>query len=245
MRKEGESIFCKPGTSGALRALALWVVAICIVTSTGYAASFTFNYSVCYTGVSPDSNIKPWLTAKLTDFAPGQVLLALTAANLNDYENVKSWRFNFDPAFTAVQVGGLNFSKVASTGSFKNPTIRVDEDAINGGGGFEFDFNFAFAPGDDLSKTFSAGNSVTYLISGIPTLDITDFMFLSSSANGAFFSIAHIQNTGWRDSESGWVGAPFAPYVPEPGTVAGSIAALVFGVAVYRRYGKAPAPLSV
>ena len=73
-----------------------------------------------------------------------------------------------------------------------------------------------------------AGESVTYLISGITNLSAADFKYESSPAGGSgpFYAAVHFQNTGTSQNKSAWGEPGAGPItVPEP------TAAVLFSVA--------------
>ena len=176
---------------------------------------------ISYSAV-PDSPNTPWVSATFTTDG-SDVLLTLTGtANLTDPEKVKSFCLNFDDA---LDVSLLTAAYVSSSGSFVLPNF-VTRDPLNptdnmfkaDGDGY-FDARFDFDITDGTSRTFGAGDGVTYQLSyGAGDITADDFLFLSEpgGGQGMYHAAAHILSTGTDNGGSAWVGT----IVPEPSTIA-------------------------
>jgi hypothetical protein len=160
----------------------------------------------------------PWLTAEFNDLGTtGSVTLTLTATNLTGTESVKEWFLNLDPT---LNLSNLSFSVPTKTGSFDDPTISKGTDAFKADGDGYYDINIEFATAGDNTHRFTAGDSISYIISGIPSLTANSFYFNSTQGggHGVYLMAAHVQNTPGGGSGSGWV-APLQNPVPEPSTI--------------------------
>lgn len=187
------------------------------------AAVLSFDYSFEYTGAQTPTGPAPWLRATFDDEGTaGSVNFTLQALNLTGGEFVSRAFFNLDPALNA---NDLVFTPSAgTTGTFNLPAIQTGSDSVIAGGGARFDIQFSFAMGPPQDR-FGAGDSVSYAITGIPTLTANSFDFLSvGGGQGSLPTSAHVQ--GISGDGSGWV------TIPEPAAL-GLLA--IAGVALLRR----------
>lgn len=184
-------------------------------------AGLSLDLDTAFNGTSPLSSNTPWLTADFTTVG-NNVLFTLTAtANLTGSENVSQFYFNFDDS---LKVNWLHFSVASTTGSFSLPDVNLRKNSFKADGDGKYDIRLDFTTGGRLSRTFNAGDSISYLIcySG-GAISEQDFDFLSFPDHGVgpFYAAAHVQNTGGGVC-SGWIadGQPGVTPVPEPSTFA-------------------------
>ena len=183
----------------------LWAMAALVaLAGSARAAIVTYDLDIEYSGATPPAGAGPWLRATFDDGGgSGTVTMTLTSLNLVSQEFVRFWHFNLDPAFDATN---LVFSAPLKVGAFADPAINLGTDAFQaaGDGLYDIQLAFGFAPPSDR---FGAGDSVSYTITGIPTLTANSFSFLSAPAggNGPFYTAAHVQGIGPNGDNSGWV----------------------------------------
>src|SRR5262245_6785331 len=163
----------------------------------------------------------PWLRATFDDGgSSGSVTLTMTALNLTGTEKLDEWYFNIDPAFDPEN---LVFSAPTKIGTFDDPVISQQTNQFKTDGDGKYDVKFTFSA--STGHEFGPGESVSYTITGIPTLTADSFKFLSAPAGGAgpFYTAVHIQgievpggtnNSVWAKGDPG----PGDP-VPEPSTI--------------------------
>jgi hypothetical protein len=180
------------------------------LTTSAPAAILTYDLNIEYSGATPPAGPAPWISATFDDGGgSGTVTMTLTTPNLVSQEFVRFWHFNLDPSLNPAS---LLFSAPTKVGSFTDPIVNLGVDAYQAGGDGLYDILIEFdnaPPGD----RFGAGDSVTYTITGIPTLTANSFNFLSTPAggNGPFNVAAHVQGIGSNGDFSGWI-----TQVPEP-----------------------------
>jgi hypothetical protein len=194
------------------------------------AADLFYRFDHVFGGQStPPAGPGPWLNATFHDSAPGTVLLTITNVGLSQREFIGSVYFNLNPAD---DVNRLTFALASSSGAFDRPKIFLGENRFKAAGDGRYDILFSFET--DVSERFSAGESVTYRITGISSLVAADFNYLSLPAGGVgpFFAAAHIQGTHPNICGSAWVAPPLA-LVPEP--AAGTLLGLAAGLWCARR----------
>lgn len=211
-----------------MRSLISTLCACIILTASASAAIVQQDLSFEYSGGTPPVGVSPWLRATFDDSGgSGSVMMTLTALNLTGNEFVNDWFFNLDPALDPTS---LSFAIQSTTGTFADPVVLKGVNAFNAGGNTLFDIlvDFDNAPPADR---FGAGESITFLATGIPTLNANSFSFLSvPGGQGPFISAAHVQAIGQNDG-SGWVA-----HVPEPAAL-GLLA--VVGILLTRRATRA------
>lgn len=200
-------------------AAALLVIGLAVqATAKTITLGSSFEYSG---GTAPVSVALPWLTTAFDDGGgTGSIILTLSATNLIGSEFVSSWYLN---VFQESQVTSLSFSAPTKTGDFADPTISLETNGFKADGDGKFDILLSSATSDGVSTRFTAGDSVSYVVSGIAGLSADSFNVLSSPAGGKgpFTHAEHVQSIG--SGNSGWVSGPG---VPEPS----SILALLGGV---------------
>src|SRR5207237_1661377 len=125
---------------------------------------------------------------------------------LTDNENVDQLYLNLN---TSLKPTKLTVTLVKESGSFDTPKVSTGINKFQADGDGKYDILFNFNNGGTANNRFTAGESMTYYISGIPNLMASDFAFLSAPAGGAgpFFAAAHVQRIGRTASLSGWLSA--------------------------------------
>jgi hypothetical protein len=179
--------------------------------------AYVFHFTEVFSGTGP-SGVDPWADALFEDVAVGTIRLTLSNVGLIDPESVKEFYFNLGPNVgPGLDPDDLTFLNTSSSGDFNLPTISTGVNEFKADGDGKYDILFTFTPGSVTNEVFGAGESVVYEISGIGTLTVNDFLFLSnpSGGHGPFYAAAHIQNTG-GDGDSGWIAPNEATIVPEP-----------------------------
>jgi hypothetical protein len=182
---------------------------LAIVPVTGTAAILTYEATMEFSGGTAPGGPAPWLTATFDDQdGVGSVLMTLTASNLIENEFVAEWYFNLDPDLDPME---LIFSDMTKVGIFADPAISRGEDHFKADGNGFFDILIAFAVDGSMDNRFGAGDSVSFMITGIPSLTADSFNFMSAP-NGAGTGLhpmaARIQGIGPDSQESGWVTVP-------------------------------------
>ncbi len=178
-----------------------------LIPSSARAAAITFDLVVEFSGATAPAASAPWLTVTLDDGGtPGSVDLTLADTNLSGSEFVFEWELNLDPA---LDLNALVFSAPTKTGAFTDPIINTGVNAFMADGDGLFDIQFLFDNSDGAPTRFGVGDSVDYTITGIPSLTVSSFDFLSvkGAGQGAFETAAKVGGIGPND-ESGWIGVP-------------------------------------
>jgi hypothetical protein len=193
------------------------------------ADAFVYHFTEVFSGAGP-SGTAPWADALFEDISAGTVRLTITNVGLIDPESSKEFYFNLDPSLNPTS---LSFTLISSSGSFDAPIISTGANEFKADGDGKYDILFAFTPGNVANNVFGPGEAVVYEISGIASLDVNDFIFLSSpnGGHGPFYAAAHVQNTA-GGNDSGWI-APLeasepSPSIPEPSSLALLSFALTF-----------------
>ncbi|MSU57148.1 MAG: hypothetical protein EXS35_03025 [Pedosphaera sp.] len=193
-------------------------------------ADLTFGLDYIFSGTTAPGLPGPWATATLSDVAGG-VQLTMSGSGLSGTEFLGSWYFNLKSSLDATS---LNIAQQSSSGVTVD-SVSTGADAFKADGDGFFDILFDFAQSG--AGRFEAGDSVTYLITGIPGLTAADFNYASETGGGqgVYFSAAHLQSLS--NGQSDWIGdgdgggRDTGGPVPEPSTylVLGSFV----GLAVY------------
>jgi hypothetical protein len=192
-------------------------MALCLSALTTNAASFYYSFETSFNGPNPSPNT-PWINAFFQDSSPGTVTLAVTNVGLTSSEKVRELYFNLDPALNA---NNLNFTLLSISSGVIAPTISRGTDAFKADGDGKYDILLRFA---EDGGSFGNGNYVVFQITGIPSLDVLDFNFLSAPAGGSgpFYAAAHVLGIGAAD-DSAWIHPSYGMTpipVPEPSAVA-------------------------
>jgi len=203
------------------------------VGSTPEARAADMNLGTVFSSgsVSPANPGGPWLNYSLQDFGANTVLFTLSATtNMTDPEKIGSFYFNFDDALT---VSDLGFSLLGTSGSFALPIITKGKNALKADGDGYYDLRLDFDVSGGVASNFSAGDSLSYILTyaGAGTANTASFEYQSQpgGGEGTYFAAAHIQSTPAGGSGSAWLGATTVSYatIPEPSTATLLIAAAV------------------
>lgn len=187
-----------------------WIIALslfCVLACSEVPAVGTvivYEASALYSGFSPEGPA-PWATVTLDDGgSQGSVTMTLSAMDLPGTEFISDWYLQLSPGLDPQK---LVFSAPTKVGSFTAPAINLGHDQFKAGpmSSFDIDLAFATAASDGGSRRFVGGNSLSYTITGIPTLTADSFSDLD--AGTAQHVAVHIQGIG-TSSYSGWVTAP-------------------------------------
>jgi hypothetical protein len=151
--------------------------------------------------------------------APGKVQLTLQA-NLsngnfidgNNDSNPFGWGFNYQGVLSELVVtpdGGSNSADMILTGS-----QRADHDGY---------YDLVFSWKSSVQKRFEGTDTAIYDLSA-PGLSVSDFIVLSSSGKGDFYSAMRVKGLADDEGNPGWVGASptgisYQRTAPEPSTL--------------------------
>lgn len=171
------------------------------------ASIVTFNYNQVISGSGLTSG-STWLKAVFNDGgSSGAVTLTMSTPGLVGSQNVSGMYFNIDPTLNS-SLNNLSFTYLS--GSSSGPaasSVSVGNNAFKADGDGRYDILFSFPTGSG----FNANETVTYQITGIPSLTAQSFNYLSACGSpsctgpGNFYAAAHVQNTSGGSSE--WVGS--------------------------------------
>jgi hypothetical protein len=191
--------------------------------------------------VPPNSSTTPWVKTTLQDNGDGTVNLTISNPNLTGLEDVAGVYLNFD---NTKNVGALQFSVVSRSGTFdssglSNPSTYSLNHATSGSMGgmqradgdgyFDIVIN-GFASGNDTTKTFGVGDSVTLKISSTAgSISTADFEFTSDNGSLLNYAAAHVMNTGAQNNKSAWLGTFSFSAVPESSTMGLAAGLLALG----------------
>ena len=200
-------------------------------------ASFTLGLDQEFSGGTPPvSSSRPWVTATFHDNGDGTVNFILSTPHLSASENVSAFYLNFNDQ---LNVNTLGFSVVSSAGTFTLPSIDKGKNAYKADGDGKYDVRINFKTGGP-PNTFGVGDQLVLRMSYTSAIHSSDFEYLSLPAggHGPFYAAAHVQNTGTRGRDSGWIsphGITLITPVPEPSTmIAGALLLLPFGASAIR-----------
>jgi hypothetical protein len=200
--------------------LGVAVLAGLLLPATSHGAAFIYNLGEVFSGDTPSTIGQPWVTALFEDVAPGQVRLTVANTALVGKENLDAIYFNLNPALDATL---LSFNLVGSSGAFDLPNQFLGTDEFKADGDGKYDIRFTFSNARQDANRFNGGESLVLDITGIPTLNVFDFTYLSAPAGGAgpFYAAGHIQRieSGVPGTTSGWISPIGGTYnvIPEPG----------------------------
>ena len=198
------------------------------------AQAYTYNFTGVFSGVTP-SGTGPWVDATFQN-TTGGVLLTINNAALSSGEFVSDLYFNLNPA--AGNVNNLTFTLENSSAGVSAPLVDTGNDSFKADGDGKYDILLQFSSGK--ARQFGAGDSMTFLISGIAGLTAADFEQESAPSGGAspYYAAAEIQGCPagngvcWSDPCDGPVPLP----VPEPAPLA--VMAVSFAALLGRRFWK-------
>jgi len=200
-------------------AIVVAIFPFCLKSGSLRAASpdYMYQFNDAFSGSVPASPIKPWIDATFQTVTLGTVRLTVTNLTLSGLENVDQLYFNLN---SNLQPSKLTFKLMGESGAFNTPKVTTGVNKFQADGDGKYDILFTFNNGGSANNRFTAHESMTYYISGIPTLTAADFAYLSAPAGGAgpFFAAAHVQRIGLTASSSGWLSATDKTplVIPEP-----------------------------
>ena len=201
-----------------------------------------FQMTSNFSGTMPSGSL-PWMDIRITDgSSPGTVSLSISNVNITGSEKVTEFYLNINPAYDVTKLSFLNTGGTPGV-TAPLPSLGEDNFKADGDGKYDILFDFSQTP----STAFTAGDYLTYTITGISTLNALDFEFLSTPAggHGPFDAAAHIQgisatSTSDNGASSGWI-APGINNItviptPEPSAAALlAVGAAIIGVVRNRR----------
>lgn len=216
---------------GRKHAIIASAIGLFIITANAASPDYMYQFNDAFSGSVPASPSRPWIDATFQTLAPGTVRLTVTNMTLTGSENVDQLYFNLN---TNLQASKLSFKLVKESGAFNTPKISTGLNKFQADGDGKYDILFNFNNGGTANNRFTAGESMTYYISGIPNLAASDFAFLSAPAGGAgpFFAAAHVQRIGPTASLSGWLSATEQTPLSIPEPSAKALAVLMLGSAL-------------
>lgn len=214
----------------------LTACAILLAQSQARSDILSYNFDNVFSGSSP-SSAAPWFSATLEDVAPGTVRLNLSALNLGLGEKVTEFYLNLNPDFLASNLQ-ITFEEGTAGVAAPQPLLGLDAFRADGDGLYDIRFQFGQPP----TTAFTAGEQLSYLITGISTLRVQDFLHMSMPAggHGPFFSAIHIQGLNASSindtgSSSGWASPTDATLVVVPEPSAAMVALVGVAVVALRR----------
>jgi hypothetical protein len=126
-----------------------------------------------YDGGTPPAGAAPWVVATFDDRgSTGAVALTITS-RLADAEFLDRILFNLDPAFDP---SALRFRQEYASGPFASAYVLTGADDLQAGGHTLFDIKLMFET-DPGPGRFDAADSVSYTITGVPSLTADSFAF--------------------------------------------------------------------
>jgi len=208
---------CLKLCSAGFAATVVVSLACCVSAPRAWAADhFIYEFREVFGGAPPQST-PPWVLSEFSTAGAGEVELTISALNLFGGENLRMLYLNLNPDHNPKH---LDFAVLGGTGMFATPTFQAGKNAFKAGGDGYYDVLITFPTDLDDQSRFTAGDSITIGVTGIPSLTASDFSFLSNPAGGygPFYAAAHIQRIG-ENSDSGWIYPADGPHVvpvPEP-----------------------------
>ena len=181
------------------------------------AGTLTLDYTVSFGAATPDGPA-PYATSLFDDGgSPGTVTLTVDVAATVDAADMTALYINLDPS---LDPNSLSIVRTGGDGPVAGDiNISTGVDAFQADGDGLYDIFIDMPP---PGNRFEAGETLTFAISGIGTLEASSFDFYAAPGGGAgpFLSVARFQSTdsplieGPDTEGSDWVGA-----VPEPSTL--------------------------
>lgn len=192
-----------------MKLLASLLATVALAAPLANAAIVQHDFAIEYSGATPPVGSPAWLSVKLDDGgSAGSVTMTITASNLTASEFVSKVLLNLDPSLNP---SSLSFAAPTKVGTFASPTFSKGTNSFSAGGGSNFDVEVLF-DNSPPSNRFGAAESMTTVISGIPSLVASSFSFNSVGGSGSWPIAAHVQGIGANANLSGWV----TTLTPEP-----------------------------
>lgn len=173
---------------------------VCVATAvaaltgvTAQAGSVSFLYNQEISGGDTPGGISPWLSLTFDDEGTaGSVVVTFGGINnLIDDEFVTELLFNVTPSADASL---LTVSNIQKTGLFTSDFSFADN-AFNGVGGSNFDAKVIFGQSNRRhgAERFGAGESLSFELTGLASLEAVDFNVTALSSKGNLLSQVHVQ----------------------------------------------------
>jgi hypothetical protein len=198
-----------------------------------FGSNYEFSGGIATPPASPTT---PWLTTMFADNGLNSVLLTLAAPNLVGIEFVSAWYLNLEPD---LNVASLVFgAPIINAGDFSNPSIYRLTDGYKANGDGFFDIRLDFANSDGIESRFTAGDSVSFIVTGAG-LTANSFKARSEELNApeyiGLYHAQHVQSIAPLNT-SGWVSGPeITDIVPEPGSILAALSILGPAGLIFRR----------
>lgn len=190
----------------------LGVACLALPLGSASAGTVVFNLNQSITPGVQLSGTAPYLQATLTDIDDNKVQFTLQATGLVQSEFVKDWFFNTTP-LTNLSIQTLQGTLPVWPKLTRNPEGNAD------GAGW-FNIELAFSQATNNGERFTSEKSYLFELVSTGTFSTSSFV-----PNGsAFYSVAHVGNTGTSGTDSAWVAT-----VPEPSSAAYVIGAFCIG----------------
>jgi hypothetical protein len=197
------------------------LVVLVVVPGWARADVLNFQMSSNFSGTMP-TGPTPWVNVSFADVTPGTVLLTVSNVDITPGEKVSELYLNLNPNLAPTS---LVFANLGGSPGVTAPLPSLGVNAFKADGDGKYDILFQFS--QPPTNSFTAGDYLSYQITGIPTLRAVDFEYLSAPAggHGPFDAAAHVQGIAATDiidttATSGWI-APgpsdvVVVAVPEP-----------------------------
>ncbi|HVV02562.1 MAG TPA: hypothetical protein VHH88_14430, partial [Verrucomicrobiae bacterium] len=159
----------------------------------------------------------PWLIAKFEDLSPGVVSITISNLDLPGSIGINQLDFNLRPDLNPAD---LSFAVEGTAGKFLLPSILTGQNSFNTGADGKYDLQFKFSTSGGDNHRFTACDSITYNICGIPGLQASDFEYLSLAPASAvtYYAAARTRKEPGLDPDCRWLTAATSSpiVVPEP-----------------------------
>jgi len=210
--------------------IARWLcLALLLAAPLARALDYDYRFNTTFSGTGPNGP-GPWVDAYFHDVGNGTVSLVISNNGLSGNEFISGLYFNLNTNYNATSLA-FQFMGGNAVADPVNILTGRDQFKADGDGKYDILFDFNTGSGD----RFEAGDYLEFLITGIPTLNVLDFQYMSAPAGGAgpFLAAAHVQSIGDLGA-SGWIRpTEFSQIFPVPEPSAAAIFAL--GSVVYLR----------
>ena len=148
-----------------------------VLPAPAHATSITGVLDFTFSGSSPSGD--PTVTAD-DGGVPGSVELTFDLTDLSPTEFADDFYLNFNPAKDET---ALSFTQL--TGPLVNSVeVEENEKKADGDGFYDILFDWPPPPGGDPTILFSAGDTASFLVTGLADLVATDFAFFSVCTRG-------------------------------------------------------------